>query len=90
MNHHARSLRTQQSDVVALLLGESVDRLFGDPNFARIVHGVSTALADAGLSMIILLSVLGVSASPELGWFGLRLGRQGRRWRRYAIRCAHP
>ncbi|GAB3239513.1 LacI family DNA-binding transcriptional regulator [Kineosporia babensis] len=54
-NRAARSLVTQHTDVVALVVSESEDRLFGEPFFAQVVRGVSSALA--GTSRQLLLAV---------------------------------
>ncbi len=54
-NRAARSLVTQHTDVVALVVSESEDRLFGEPFFAQVVRGVSTALA--GTSRQLLLAI---------------------------------
>ncbi|GLY17749.1 LacI family transcriptional regulator [Kineosporia sp. NBRC 101677] len=54
-NRAARSLVTQLTDVVALVVSESEDRLFGEPFFAQVVRGVSNALA--GTSRQLLLAI---------------------------------
>lgn len=56
VNQHARSLKTQRSGTVAFLLGSNIDRLFADPNLATLLRVTSGALADADLSMIVLLA----------------------------------
>ena len=55
VNASARSLKTRRSGSVAFLLGEGVDRLFSDPNFATLLRGISAALAAEDLSMMLLL-----------------------------------
>lgn len=55
-NRAARSLVTRRTDTVALVISESEQRLFGEPFFAGIVRGISTALADTGLQLLLTLS----------------------------------
>lgn len=54
-NRAARSLVTRRSDSVALVIAESQDRLFGEPFFARVTRGVSQALADSDLQLILVM-----------------------------------
>jgi DNA-binding LacI/PurR family transcriptional regulator len=50
-NRAARALVTQRTDSVALVVSESQERLFGEPFFAGIVRGISSALADTQLQL---------------------------------------
>jgi DNA-binding LacI/PurR family transcriptional regulator len=50
-NLAARSLVTQRTDAVALVVSESEERLFGEPFFAGIVRGISAALVDTPLQL---------------------------------------
>ena len=50
-NRAARALVTQRTDSVALVISESEERVFGEPFFAGIVRGISTALRDARLQL---------------------------------------
>ncbi|ANJ27789.1 LacI family DNA-binding transcriptional regulator [Agromyces aureus] len=55
-NAQARGLKLRRSGIVAVLLGERIDRLFGDPNFAVLLRGISESLAARGSSMVLLLA----------------------------------
>ena len=55
-NRAARTLVTQRTDAVALVIAESEERVFGEPFFAGAVRGVSTALSDARLQLVLLLA----------------------------------
>ncbi|MEO3743431.1 LacI family DNA-binding transcriptional regulator [Plantactinospora sp. B5E13] len=50
-NRAARTLVTQRTDSVALVISESGDRAFGEPFFAGIARGVSAGLADTPLQL---------------------------------------
>ncbi|WP_216843312.1 LacI family DNA-binding transcriptional regulator [Phytoactinopolyspora alkaliphila] len=50
-NLAARSLVTRRTDAVALVVSESEERLFGEPFFAGIVRGISSALVDTPLQL---------------------------------------
>ncbi len=50
-NRAARSLVTQRTDSVALVVPESGERVFAEPYFAGIVRGISAALADTQLQL---------------------------------------
>lgn len=50
-NRAARSLVTQRTDSVALVVSESEERVFGEPFFAGIVRGISSGLADTPLQL---------------------------------------
>ncbi len=43
-NRAARTLVTQRTDAVALVIAESEERVFGEPFFAGVVRGIGTAL----------------------------------------------
>lgn len=55
-NAQARGLKLRRSGLVAVLLGERIDRLFGDPNFAVLLRGISESLSARGASMVLLLA----------------------------------
>lgn len=54
-NGHARGLKTQRAGAVAFLLGENVDAMFTDPNFASLVAGASESLDNHNIAMVLLL-----------------------------------
>ena len=53
-NRMARSLVTRRTDTIALVLTEPNTQVFSDPFFASIVRGVSDALADTDLNLVLL------------------------------------
>jgi DNA-binding LacI/PurR family transcriptional regulator len=53
-NRMARSLVTRRTDTIALVLSEPNSQVFSDPFFASIVHGVSAALAETELTLVLL------------------------------------
>ncbi|HRD63242.1 MAG TPA: LacI family DNA-binding transcriptional regulator [Nocardioides sp.] len=55
-NQAARTLVTQRTDAVALVIAESEERVFGEPFFAGVVRGIGTALSDARLQLVLLLA----------------------------------
>jgi DNA-binding LacI/PurR family transcriptional regulator len=55
-NRAARSLVTRRTDTIALVVSESESRVFSDPFFLSIVQGVSTAIADTDLQLLLLLA----------------------------------
>jgi DNA-binding LacI/PurR family transcriptional regulator len=55
-NAQARGLKLRRTGIIAVVLGEKIDRLFGDPNFAVLLRGISQSLSDRGLSMVLLLA----------------------------------
>ena len=55
-NRAARSLVTRRTDTIALVVSESESRVFSDPFFHAIVHGVTVALADTELQLLLLLA----------------------------------
>ncbi|HEY8533270.1 MAG TPA: LacI family DNA-binding transcriptional regulator [Micromonospora sp.] len=60
-NRAARALVTQRTDSVALVVSESEERLFGEPFFAGIVRGISSALLDTPLQLWLAM----VQSPPE-------------------------
>lgn len=50
-NRAARSLVTRRTDSIALVVNESEARLFGEPFFAGIVRGISSALLETSLQL---------------------------------------
>ncbi|GAA1588148.1 LacI family DNA-binding transcriptional regulator [Actinomadura kijaniata] len=59
-NRAARTLVTNRTDTVALVVAESEQRLFGEPYFAGIIRGISATLGDTGLQLLLALA-----RSPE-------------------------
>ncbi|MFL6132650.1 MAG: LacI family DNA-binding transcriptional regulator [Nocardioidaceae bacterium] len=55
-NRAARTLVTQRTDAVALVIAESEERVFGEPFFAGVVRGVGIALSESGLQLVLLLA----------------------------------
>ena len=55
-NRAARSLVTRLTDSVALVVSESDERFFGEPFFARIVRGVSAALAETQHQLLLAIA----------------------------------
>jgi len=58
-NAAARTLKTRRTDTVALVIAESEDRIFGEPFFAGIVRGISSAVTAADKQLVLLLSQAG-------------------------------
>jgi DNA-binding LacI/PurR family transcriptional regulator len=56
VNPHARSLATSKANSVAFLLTESYERLFDDPNFAILLRGAATALAQSDIPLVLLMA----------------------------------
>ncbi|ROT32947.1 LacI family DNA-binding transcriptional regulator [Micromonospora sp. HM5-17] len=50
-NRAARALVTQRTDSVALVVSESEERVFGEPFFAGIVRGISSALLETSMQL---------------------------------------
>jgi DNA-binding LacI/PurR family transcriptional regulator len=71
-NRMARSLVTRRTDTIALVLSESNTQIFSDPFFASIVRGLSAALADTELNLV-LLAARGKREQEKIG----RYVRQG-------------
>jgi DNA-binding LacI/PurR family transcriptional regulator len=55
-NRAARTLVTRRTDTIALVVSESETRVFSDPFFPRIVRGVSAALAQTDLQLLLLMA----------------------------------
>lgn len=55
-NHAARSLVTQRSDTVLLVVSESEDRVFNEPFFASIVRGLSQELSTTALQLNLVMA----------------------------------
>jgi DNA-binding LacI/PurR family transcriptional regulator len=55
-NRAARSLATQRTDAIALVIAEAEERVFGEPFFAGVVRGIGTALAAADRQLVLLLA----------------------------------
>ncbi|MDX6374155.1 MAG: hypothetical protein QOD98_3143, partial [Nocardioidaceae bacterium] len=58
-NQAARTLVTQRTDAVALVIAESEERVFAEPFFAGVVRGIGTSLSDARLQLVLLLADTG-------------------------------
>jgi DNA-binding LacI/PurR family transcriptional regulator len=54
-NRAARALVTRRTDSVALVVPEPDSRVFSDPFFARMLHGVSTTLAPTPSQLVLLI-----------------------------------
>jgi DNA-binding LacI/PurR family transcriptional regulator len=54
-NRAARSLVTRRSDSVAVVIPEPSGQVFGDPFFPRVLRGISEALADESLQLVLLM-----------------------------------
>jgi DNA-binding LacI/PurR family transcriptional regulator len=55
-NRAARSLVTRRADSVALVASEPHARFFSEPFFAGMVRGVSAALAETGVQLLLLIA----------------------------------
>ncbi|GAA1466449.1 LacI family DNA-binding transcriptional regulator [Microbacterium thalassium] len=53
-NRFARSLATGRSSTAVFLLTEPQDRLFGDPNYPILLREITTALADRGITLVLM------------------------------------
>lgn len=62
-NAAARTLVTQRTDAVALVIAEDEERVFGEPFFAGVIRGISRATSDAGLQLVLLLAQAGSRSS---------------------------
>ena len=56
INPHARSLATKRAGSVALLLTESYERFFEDPNFSLIMRSLGEALARHDYPLVLILA----------------------------------
>lgn len=55
-NASAKALKMGRTRSVAFLLGDPVDKMFGDPNISVLVNGVSEALAAENMTLLLLLA----------------------------------
>jgi DNA-binding LacI/PurR family transcriptional regulator len=55
-NRAARSLVTRRADSIALVVSEPHARFFSEPFFAGVVRGVSAALAETGVQLLLLIA----------------------------------
>jgi DNA-binding LacI/PurR family transcriptional regulator len=55
-NRAARALVTRRADSVALVVSEPHARFFSEPFFAGMVRGVSAALAETGVQLVLLIA----------------------------------
>jgi DNA-binding LacI/PurR family transcriptional regulator len=58
-NRAARSLVTRRTDTIALVLSEPEDRVFSDPFFRSILRGVTEAIEDTDLQLVLLFAQSG-------------------------------
>ena len=58
-NRTARALATQQTGIVALVVSHDQPELFADPFFAQVIVGVSAALEDTDLHLLLCLASSG-------------------------------
>ena len=63
-NRAARSLVTRRADSIALVVSEPHARFFSEPFFAGMVRGVSAALAETGVQLLLLIA----QDLPDRGW----------------------
>lgn len=54
-NRAARSLVTRRSDSIAVVIPEPTTQLFGDPFFPRVLRGISEALDEEGMQLVLLM-----------------------------------
>ncbi|ADD45898.1 LacI family DNA-binding transcriptional regulator [Stackebrandtia nassauensis] len=55
-NHAARSLVTRRTDVIALVISETEDRMWGEPYFADVIRGITRQLSESGLRLMFTLA----------------------------------
>jgi DNA-binding LacI/PurR family transcriptional regulator len=55
-NRAARSLVTRRTDTIAVVVSEPESRLFSDPFFRTMVHGIEVALGETELQLVLLLA----------------------------------
>ena len=53
-NPAARMLARRRTDTIALVISEPEDRVFADPFFPPVVHGIAASLADTELQLVLL------------------------------------
>lgn len=71
-NQAARTLVTRRTGTVALVIAESEERIFGEPFFAGVVRGISSALNDASRQLVLSL----VHSTDQAERLGAYLTRQ--------------
>ena len=54
-NRAARSLVTRRSDSIAVVIPEPTGQVFGDPFFPRVLRGISDALAEEEMQLVLLM-----------------------------------
>lgn len=69
-NPAARMLARRRTDTIALVISEPEERVFADPFFPPVVHGIAATIADTELQLVLLLA---------------RGGRQQRKVERYVL-----
>jgi DNA-binding LacI/PurR family transcriptional regulator len=65
-NPAARSLVTRRTDSIAVVVPEPDDRVFSDPFFAGTLRGVTRALSERDLQLVLLLAKPGASTERTL------------------------
>jgi DNA-binding LacI/PurR family transcriptional regulator len=55
-NRAARSLASRRTDSIALVVSEAESRVFSEPFFAGIIRGVSAALAETDMQLLLILA----------------------------------
>ena len=55
-NRAARTLVTRRTDTIALVVSEPESRVFSEPFFGSIVQGISAAIADTELQLVLLIA----------------------------------
>jgi len=60
-NRAARTLVTQRTDSIALVIFESGERFFAEPFFGRIVQAIASVLVERNLQMVLMIS----QSAPE-------------------------
>ena len=55
-NPAARNLARRRTDTIALVISEPEQRLFADPFFPAVVHGIAETIADTELQLVLLLA----------------------------------
>jgi DNA-binding LacI/PurR family transcriptional regulator len=53
-NPAARNLARRRTDTIALVVSEPEERLFGDPFFSAVMHGLAEELSDTELQLVLL------------------------------------
>ncbi|MEW9529352.1 LacI family DNA-binding transcriptional regulator [Microbispora sp. NPDC049125] len=55
-NRAARTLVTNRTDTIALVVSESEQRFFDEPYFAGLIRGIGSALSETGLQLILTMA----------------------------------